>query len=139
MRGGWGWGDPRARPAPAGQPALERPPLIVSIAGIALVADAPEPEEAAPGLGFQPGAPRASKGIVPTSSQRTRSPRKTGPSTHARTMRVTPSLPTAGSTQPMHRPVPQVIDGSDTRAWTGMPYRPARAHTDLSTATGADA
>src|ERR1700733_6803741 len=139
MRGGWGWGDPSDRSASAGQPALERPPLTVSIAGIAPVADALAPEEAAPGLGFQPGAPRASNGIVPTSSQRTRSPRKTGPSTHARTMRVTPSLPTAGSTQPMHRPVPQVMAGSDTSAWTGMPYRPAMAQTDRSTGTGADA
>src|ERR1700759_225389 len=106
---------------------------------MAPVAAAPGPGEAGPGLGFQPGAPRASNGIVPTSSQRTRSPRNTGPSTHARTMRVIPSLPTAGSTQPMHSPVPHVIDGSDTRAWTGMPYRPASADTDRSTATGADA
>jgi hypothetical protein len=54
-------------------------------------------------------------------------------------MRVIPSLPTAGSTQPMHSPVPQVIAGSDTSACTGMPYRPAVAHTERSTPVGADA
>ena len=91
------------------------------------------------GRGFQPGAPSASNGIVPTSSQRTRSPRNTGPSTQARTIRVIPSLPTAGSTQPMHSPVPQVIAGSDTSACTGISYRLASAHTGRSTESGADA
>src|SRR3974390_3440898 len=59
--------------------------------------------------GFQPGAPSASNGMVPTSSQRTRSPRKTGPSTQDRTILVTPSSPTTGRTQDMHTPGPQAI------------------------------
>ena len=47
---------------------------------------------------------------MPTSSHRTRSPRKTGPSTQDRTIRVWPSSPTTGSTQVMHTPIPQAID-----------------------------
>ena len=69
--------------------------------------------------GFQPGAPSASNGIVPTSSQRTRSPWNTGPSTQERTIRVTPSSPTTGSTHVMQTPIPQAMDSS-TRASTGM-------------------
>jgi len=52
---------------------------------------------------------------------------------------VTPSLPTAGSTHPMHSPVPHIMAGSDTRACTGMPYRPASEHAARSTGSGADA
>ena len=72
------------------------------------------------------------------SSQRTRSPRNTGPSTHERTIRVIPSVPVTGSTQPMHTPVPQAM-GTSTDACTGMSYRPARAVTSRSTGTGAHA
>jgi hypothetical protein len=57
--------------------------------------------------------------MVPTSSQRTRSPRKTGPSTQERTIRVTPSLPITGRTQVMQTPMPQAI-ASSTAACTGM-------------------
>ena len=53
------------------------------------------------------------------SSQRTRSPRNTGPSTQDRAIRVTPSSPTTGSTQVMQTPMPQAIDSS-TSACTGM-------------------
>jgi len=53
------------------------------------------------------------------SSQRTSSPRNTGPSTQDRTIRVTPSSPMTGSTQVMHTPMPQAIDSS-TRVSTGM-------------------
>ena len=70
-------------------------------------------------LGSQPGAPNASNGIVPTSSQRTCSPRNTGPSTQERTMRVIPSLPVTGSTQVMQTPIPQAM-ASSTQACTGM-------------------
>ena len=49
-------------------------------------------------------APR-SRGTVPTSAQRTRSPRNTGPSAQARTIRATPSSPTTGTAQPWHSPV----------------------------------
>ena len=69
--------------------------------------------------GLQPGAPSASNGMVPTSSQRTKSPRKTGPSTQDRTILVTPSSPTTGRTQVMQTPVPQAMDSS-TRTWAGM-------------------
>src|SRR5262245_39518201 len=69
--------------------------------------------------GRQPGAPRASNGMVPTSSQRTRSPRKTGPSTQDRVILVTPSSPITGSTQVMQTPVPQAMDSS-TSTCAGM-------------------
>ena len=55
---------------------------------------------------------RLSGGTVPTSSQRTRSPPKTGPSVHERLNRVRPSSPITGSTQVMHTPIPQAIDSS---------------------------
>ena len=69
--------------------------------------------------GFQPGAPSASNGMVPMSSQRTVSPRNTGPVTQDRTIRVTPSSPMTGRTQVMHTPMPQAIDSS-TRVSAGM-------------------
>jgi hypothetical protein len=34
-------------------------------------------------------------------------------------MRVIPSFPVTGSTQPMHTPVPQAM-GTSTDAWTGI-------------------
>ena len=68
------------------------------------------------------------------SSQRTRSPRNTGPSTQERTILVIPSVPVTGSTQPMQTPVPQAI-GTSTDAWTGMSYRLAIAVTSRSTGT----
>jgi hypothetical protein len=76
--------------------------------------------------------------MVPMSSQRIRSPRKTGPSTQERTIRVIPSVPVTGSTHPMHTPVPQAM-GTSTDAWTGIAYRFAIAVTSRSTDTGADA
>ena len=78
-----------------------------------------EPGARARDLGSQPGAPNASNGIVPTSSQRTCSPRNTGPSTQERTIRVIPSVPTTGSTQVMQTPIPQAISSS-TATCTGM-------------------
>ena len=84
------------------------------------------------------GAPCVSGGTVPTSSQRTRSPRKTGPSTHDRTIRVTPSSPTTGSTQVMQTPMPQAIDSS-TAHCTGTPARSATAVTARSIAIGPQA
>ena len=93
---------------------------------------------AACGRGFQPGAPSASNGIVPMSSQRTVSPRNTGPATQDRTMRVTPSSPTTGSTQVMHTPMPHAMDSS-TSASTGMSYRPASVVTWRSMPIGPQA
>lgn len=75
---------------------------------------------------------------MPTSSQRTTSPRKTGPSTHDRTIRVIPSEPTTGSTQLMQTPVPQPI-AAGTQACTGTSFRLASAVTSRSTDSGADA
>ena len=66
------------------------------------------------------------------SSQRTRSPRNTGPSTHARTILVIPSVPVTGSTQPMQTPVPQAI-GTSTSACTGTAYLLATHFTTLAT------
>ena len=57
--------------------------------------------------------------MVPTSSQRTDSPRNTGPSMQERTIRVMPSDPTTGSTHVMQTPIPQAI-ASSTAACTGM-------------------
>ena len=115
----------------AGEPGLDAVDVADEAGGVGEVDDVER--------GFQPGAPSASNGIVPTSSQRTRSPRNTGPSTQARTMRVIPSVPTAGSTQPMHRPVPHAIAGSDTSAWTGIAYRPASDEMARRAPSGADA
>ena len=88
--------------------------------------------------GFQPGAPSASNGTVPASSQRTRSPRKTGPSVQDRTILVTPSSPTTGRTHVMQTPVPHAICSS-TRTCAGMSYRPAIAVTWRSIPIGPQA
>jgi hypothetical protein len=72
------------------------------------------------------------------SSQRTRSPRNTGPSTHERTIRVIPSVPVTGSTHPMQTPVPQAI-GTSTEVCAGIAYLLAIAVTSRSTETGAAA
>ena len=58
------------------------------------------------------------------SSQRTRSPRNTGPSAQARTIRPTPSSPTTGTAQPWHSPVAQVIAASSA-VWLQAPGRSA--------------
>ena len=115
----------------AGEPGLDAVDVADEAGGVGEVDDVER--------GFQPGAPSASNGIVPTSSQRTRSPRNTGPSTQARTILVTPSELTAGSTHPMHRPVPHIIAGSVTSACTGSAYRPASEQTARRTPSGADA
>jgi hypothetical protein len=73
--------------------------------------------------------------MVPTSSQRTRSAAKTGPSTQDRVIRVMPSFPTTGSTQVMHTPIPQAIDSS-TATWQGNPYDDATAPTARSIGIG---
>jgi hypothetical protein len=72
------------------------------------------------------------------SSHRTRSPRKTGPSTHERTILVIPSLPTTGSTQVMHTPTPQAI-ASSTATCTGRSYLRAKAVTWRSIGIGPQA
>ena len=109
----------RARRSVAmGQPLRARPPVRPAARPCARGA-APESPAARRDLGSQPGAPSASNGIVPTSSQRTCSPRNTGPSTHDRTIRVIPSVPVTGSTQVMQTPMPQAISSS-TATCTGM-------------------
>ena len=65
-------------------------------------------------VGGHPAEPSAN------ASQRTRSPRKTGPSTHERTIRVAPSGPVTGITQVMQTPMPQAIDSS-TATWATAP------------------
>ena len=85
------------------------------------------------------GAPRASSGTrpmpSPNASQRTRSPRNTGPSTQERTIRVTPSLPVTGRTQVMQTPTPQAIDSS-TATWATAPWAVAMSVTERSIAIG---
>ena len=71
----------------------------------------------------------------PNASQRTRSPRNTGPSTQERTIRVTPSLPVTGMTQVMHTPTPQAIDSS-TATWATAPWAVAISVTERSIAIG---
>ena len=71
-------------------------------------------------------------------SQRTRSPRKTGPSTHERTIRVTPSLPVTGMTHVMHTPTPHAIDSS-TATWATAPCAAAMSETERSIAIGPQA
>jgi hypothetical protein len=96
------------------------------------------PAPPAPDRGFQPGAPSASNGIVPTSSQRTRSPRNTGPSTQERTIRVIPSVPGDRQHAP-HAHARPAGHGLVHRAWTGIAYRRGQRVTSRSTGTGADA
>src|SRR5690606_1828900 len=63
-----------------------------------------------------------------SSTHLTRSPRKTGPSVQARTVRGTPSSPTTGTPQPWQRPVPQ--GWPDSRAtWLQAPCCSAAAAT----------
>ena len=83
--------------------------------------------------------PARPAGTVPTSSQRTRSPRNTGPSTQDRTIRVTPSSPTTGSTQVMQTPIPQAIDSSTAHLARHARTRPATAPTARSIAIGPQA
>ena len=81
------------------------------------------------------GAPTQSAGTVPMSAQRTRSPRNTGPSVQERTIRVSPSSPTTGSTQVMHTPMPQAIDSS-TAHWLCAPAASAISVTACSMPIG---
>ena len=74
-------------------------------------------------------------GTVPTSAQRTRSPSNTGPSTHDRTMRVTPSSPMTGMTQVMQTPMPHAIDSS-TAVWLCAPCAVAISLTACSMPIG---
>ena len=75
----------------------------------------------------RPGHPRARPAPVRSRSreltQRTRSPRTTGPSVQARTSRATPSSPTTGSGQPRHRPV---LHGWGTATAVWLQARAAR-------------
>ena len=98
----------------------------------------PAPPAPPPARGSQPGAPNASNGIVPMSSQRICSPRNTGPSAQDRTIRVIPSLPTTGSTQVMQTPMPQAI-ASSTAASTGRSQRRASTVTWRSIGIGPQA
>src|SRR5262249_37274548 len=114
--------SPPARPPPPLWRPPPRPaPAVVAAAPAPSARDAPAARR---DLGSQPGAPNASNGIVPTSSQRTCSPRNAGPSTQDRTILVIPSVPVTGSTQVMQTPTPQAISSS-TATCTRMSYRRA--------------
>src|SRR5699024_6350123 len=85
------------------------------------------------------GAPTASSGTrqYPSAkaSHRTRSPRKTGPSTQLRAMLVVPSASRTGMTQVMQMPTPQAM-ASSTATWATMPCSSAMVWSEWSMPIG---